>query len=42
MDKFDDASPSQLGQASIAGLGAFFTARAVNGLGLPVIVAMFD
>jgi branched-chain amino acid transport system permease protein len=29
-----------LGQASIAGLGAFFTARAVNGLGLPVIVAM--
>jgi branched-chain amino acid transport system permease protein len=29
-----------LGQASIAGLGAFFTARAVNGLNLPVIVAM--
>ncbi|MEY2460708.1 MAG: branched-chain amino acid transport system permease protein livM, partial [Acidimicrobiaceae bacterium] len=30
-----------LGQASIAGLGAFFTARAVNGLHLPVIIAMF-
>jgi len=29
-----------LGQASIAGLGAFFTARAVNGLHLPVIIAM--
>ncbi len=29
-----------LGQASIAGLGAFFTARAVNGLHLPVILAM--
>jgi branched-chain amino acid transport system permease protein len=29
-----------LGQASIAGLGAFFTARAVNGYHLPVIVAM--
>jgi branched-chain amino acid transport system permease protein len=29
-----------LGQASIAGLGAFFTARAVNGLHLPVIAAM--
>jgi branched-chain amino acid transport system permease protein len=29
-----------LGQASIAGLGAFFSARAANGLGLPVLVAM--
>jgi len=29
-----------LGQASIAGLGAFFTARGVNGLHLPVIAAM--
>jgi branched-chain amino acid transport system permease protein len=29
-----------LGQASIAGLGAFFTARAVNGLGLPVVAGM--
>jgi branched-chain amino acid transport system permease protein len=29
-----------LGQASIAGLGAFFTARAVNGLHFPVILAM--
>ncbi len=29
-----------LGQASIAGLGAFFTARAVNGFNMPVIVAM--
>ncbi len=29
-----------LGQASIAGLGAFFTARAVNGLHLPVLPAM--
>jgi branched-chain amino acid transport system permease protein len=29
-----------LGQASIAGLGAFFTARAVNGLDLPVVLAM--
>ncbi|MBA2608220.1 MAG: ABC transporter permease [Actinobacteria bacterium] len=29
-----------LGQASIAGLGAFFTARAANGLNVPVLVAM--
>jgi len=29
-----------LGQASIAGLGAFFSARAANGLGLPVLLAM--
>ena len=29
-----------LGQASIAGAGAFFTARAANGLDLPVLVAM--
>ena len=29
-----------LGQASIAGLGAYFTARAVNSLHVPVIVAM--
>lgn len=29
-----------LGQASIAGLGAFFTARAANGLHLPVLLAM--
>jgi branched-chain amino acid transport system permease protein len=29
-----------LGQASIAGLGAYFTARAVNGLHVPVIVGM--
>jgi branched-chain amino acid transport system permease protein len=29
-----------LGQASMAGLGAFFTARAVNALHLPVIIAM--
>lgn len=29
-----------LGQASIAGLGAFFTARAANGLDLPVLLAM--
>ncbi|MEY2398810.1 MAG: branched-chain amino acid transport system permease protein livM, partial [Actinomycetota bacterium] len=29
-----------LGQASIAGLGAFFTARAANGLHLPVLIAM--
>ncbi|MBA2610007.1 MAG: hypothetical protein H0U92_13785, partial [Actinobacteria bacterium] len=29
-----------LGQASIAGLGAFFTARAVNGLHVPVLIAM--
>ena len=30
-----------LGQASIAGLGAFFTARAANGLHFPVLLAMF-
>jgi len=30
-----------LGQAAIAGLGAYFTARAVNGLHVPVIVGMF-
>jgi branched-chain amino acid transport system permease protein len=29
-----------LGQASIAGLGAFFSARAVNALGVPVVVGM--
>jgi len=29
-----------LGQASIAGLGAFFTARAANGLHVPVLIAM--
>ena len=29
-----------LGQASIAGLGAFFTARAANGLDVPVLIAM--
>jgi branched-chain amino acid transport system permease protein len=29
-----------LGQASIAGAGAFFTARAANGLHLPVLLAM--
>jgi branched-chain amino acid transport system permease protein len=29
-----------LGQASIAGLGAFFTARAINGLDVPVVVGM--
>ena len=29
-----------LGQASIAGLGAFFSARAANGMGLPVLLAM--
>jgi branched-chain amino acid transport system permease protein len=29
-----------LGQASIAGAGAFFTARAANGLDVPVLVAM--
>ena len=29
-----------LGQASIAGLGAYFTARSVNSLGVPVIVGM--
>ena len=29
-----------LGQASIAGLGAFFTARAANAWDLPVLVAM--
>ncbi|MEY2470886.1 MAG: hypothetical protein QOK28_215 [Actinomycetota bacterium] len=29
-----------LGQASIAGVGAFFTARAANGLHLPVLLAM--
>lgn len=30
-----------LGQAAIAGLGAYFTARAVNGLHVPVIIGMF-
>ena len=29
-----------LGQASIAGIGAFFSARAANGLDLPVLLAM--